>query len=361
VRPMSRPAAAAGLGALAIAALLTAVLAIHRLTGDAEPIPVEAPPAPPINVSPGQETSMTAERPSPVPTTSQPIHRNSTFRPGPFDVDGQIKQAAARFVEHAGTWRSSDPPDPAARLVAAGYPADLVAMAGSLFDTPAREATTTVVYPQYGGITASSASVMVLARQELRLDSGDQVREVVLDVRMQRAAADGSWQVTSIVDLARPQIAPRRAGGPTAVGRAVLDDPRIRIPGPARADITERRADDPILSVLTQLADRYTLDVQVLVSGHPETVFATSRVSNHTVGRAVDVRAIDGRLVSDIPRDDPLLAEFMVAAGRAGATEVGGPIDPDGTGFFSDAVHHDHFHLGITPTKPPAAPTGAPR
>jgi hypothetical protein len=135
-----------------------------------------------------------------------------------------------------------------------------------------------------------------------------------------------------------------------------LDDPAIRIPEPGRADIADRRVNDPILAVLARLADTYALDVQVLVSGHPGLVFPTSRVSNHTVGRAVDVRAVNGRPVSSIPRDDPLVADFMVAAGRAGATEVGGPIAPSGRGFFSDAVHQDHFHLGITPTKPPAAP-----
>jgi hypothetical protein len=365
MRHMSRTAAAAGLGALAIAALLTAVLAIPQLTVTAEPIPVGAPPTPTVQVSSdpgqaGQDMPTTAEQTSPGPPAADPNDPSSTFTPGPFDVDGQIKQAAARFVESAGTWSSSAPPDAAARLTATGYPADLAPMAGPLLDTPATEATTTVVYPQYGGITETSASVMVLARQELHLDSGERVREVLLDVRMRRAA-DGTWQVTSTVDPARPQIAPPRAGGPTAVGRAVLDDPRIRIPGPGRADIIERRANDPILSVLTRLADRHTLDVQVLVSGHPGTVFPTSRVSNHTVGRAVDVRAIDGRRVSDIPRDDPVLTEFMIAAGRAGATEVGGPVDPDGTGFFSDSVHQDHFHLGITPTKPPATPTGSGR
>lgn len=277
------------------------------------------------------------------------------FTAHPLDVNGQVKEAAAWFVQRVGTWSGSEPPDPAALTAAAGYPADLAPTAGPLLDTDARKATTTIIYPQYGGLTGSSASVMVLARQVLRTADGDRTREVLLDVRVRRAA-DGTWAVTSTVDPPRPQIAPRHAGGPTALGRAVLDNPRIRIAGPGWSDITDRRVGDPILAVLDALARTHTLDVQVFVSGHPGTVFPTTRVSNHTVGRAVDVRAVDGRSVVGIPRDDPLITDLMVAAGRAGATEVGGPIAPAGRGFFTDDVHQDHFHLGITPTKPAAGP-----
>lgn len=219
---------------------------------------------------------------------------------------------------------------------------------------PARKATTMISYPQYGGLTADAASVMVLARQQLRTPDGDLDRELLLDIRL-APAPDGSWQVTSTIDPPRPPYAPRRPGGPTELGRAVLDNPRIRIAQPGRADIIDRRVDDPILAVLDDLARARTLDVQVFVTGHPGTVFPTTRLSNHTVGRAVDIRAVDDRLVATIPRDDPVITEFMSAAGRAGATEVGGPTVPAGTGFFTDAVHQDHFHLGITPTKPPAA------
>lgn len=355
MRRAPRHAATVAISALVAATLVATALGVPRLlTAAAQPLPIKVRPlAPSIQIPPE-----TAREDQGMSKTSNPDDGSGTFTPGAFDVESTIKYTAAHFVETAGTRRSSDPPDVGARLIGAGYSADLAAMAGPLLDTPTTESTTTVIYPQYGGLTATSASVMVLARQKLA--GGDRVREVLLDVRMLRAT-DGTWRVTSTVDPPRPRIAPRRPGGPTSVGRNILDDPQIRLPGPARADVTERRVDDPILTVLARLADRYRLDVQVMVSGHPGTVFPTSRVSNHTVGRAVDVRAIDGRRVSDIPRDDPMLAEFMIAAGRAGATEVGGPIDPDGTGFFSDAVHQDHFHLGITPTKPPAARAGGPR
>ncbi|WP_142058322.1 extensin family protein [Pseudonocardia kunmingensis] len=291
------------------------------------------------------------------PARSALTPSSSSFTPGRYDVQAQAKQAAADFVERVGTWRSSEPDAPSARLTAAGYPAELMATAAPLLDSAAHEATTTLIYPQYGGLTDRAASVMVLARQELHIDSRDRVRDVLLDVRMARTA-DGTWQVTPTIDPARPQIAAPRAGGPSPLGRTILEDPAVLIPEPGRADITDRRANDPILAVLARLADTYTLDVQVIVSGHPGTVFPSTHLSNHAVGRAVDVRAVDGRPVSSIPRDDPLLSEFMIAAGRAGATEVGGPIVPSGRGYFSDDVHQDHFHLGITPTEQPAVPPG---
>ena len=278
------------------------------------------------------------------------------FTPGPYDVHGEIKRKAGEFVARVGTWQDSERADPVTRLVSKGYPANLVTAAEPLLDESAREATTTVVYLQYGGLADTSASVIVLARQEQRTDAGHRVRDLALDIRLARTAG-GTWEVTAAVVPPRPSLAPRRPGGPTRLGSAVLENRAIRIPPTGRADIRDRRVDDRILSVITELARTYKLDVDVFVAGHPGVVFPTPKVSNHAVGRAVDIRAINGRLVSFIPRDDPILREFMLAAGRAGATEVAGPIKIPGRGFLSDPVHQDHVHLGITPTDPPAKPT----
>lgn len=289
----------------------------------------------------------------PITTTPDPPAEVG-FVAGPLDAEPAAKVAAARFVERVGTWRSSGPVDAAARLTEAGYGPDLAATAAPLFDIPAPESDTTIIYPQYGGLTDTAASVMVLARQTLRTDAGEQVRDVVLDIRP-APRGDGTWEVRPNPEPPRPELAPVREGGPTAMGQAVLDNPRQRISDPGRADIAGGRVADPILAVLDQVARTRTLDVHVLVSGHPSTVFSTTRLSNHSVGRAVDIWAVDGRPVVEIPRDDPVITSLMVDAGAAGATEVGGPVVPDGTGFFTDAVHQDHFHLGITPGKPPAS------
>ena len=91
-------------------------------------------------------------------------------------------------------------------------------------------------------------------------------------------------------------------------------------------------------------------------TGHIQTVFPTSKVSNHAVGRAADVREINGVRIVDYSVTSPVLTEFMRRASELGATEVGGPIDLNGdrAGFFSDDVHRDHIHLGVTPGDLPA-------
>ncbi|ODU04172.1 MAG: hypothetical protein ABS81_11555 [Pseudonocardia sp. SCN 72-86] len=271
------------------------------------------------------------------------------------EINGQIKEEAARFVERVGSWADGESSSPEARLALAGYPADLVDEARVLVDVgdqQVRSASIDVVYPQYGGLTPDSASVIVLARQLLRTPAGATTRDFFADIRLVR---DGtSWRVTSRIDPARPPLRAGRAGGPTTLGAAVLAHPRIRIPAPSRADIVERRVEDPILTVLLDLASRYDIQLNAALTGHPRTVFPTTRLSNHAVGRALDIRAIDGVAVIDMPREGPVLRAFMTAAGAAGATEVGGPILVSGTGFFTDDVHQDHIHLGITPGRPTA-------
>ncbi|GAA2565835.1 hypothetical protein [Pseudonocardia hydrocarbonoxydans] len=336
---MTRRIGVVAVGILLAAAAVLGGVVIADASGADGPPRTSTPPAPQPSAAEG-----------PAPRPADP----DGFEAAPFDVTPQIKVTAVRFVQSVGTWTPSSPTAASERLTAAGYPADLVAVAGPLLDESASSATTQVVYPQYGGLTDTTASVMVLARQELRDSSGTRGRDVLLDVRLAREAG-GTWEITSRIDPARPAYAEARPGGPTEVGGQVLGRAGINLPGPARDDIVERRTGDPILTVLATLAQSWDLDVQVLVSGHPGTVFPTTRVSNHTVGRAVDVRAIDGRPVAAIPRDDPVLTSFMAAAGAAGATEVGGPVLPAGTGFFTDAVHQDHVHIGITPTKPPAS------
>lgn len=331
--------------AVTVVAVAVAVFGITALIPGDGPDPLAGPIV--ATPDPSVEPTTTAERTAP----AEPAEVG--FVAGTFEAEPAAKVTAARFVERVGTWRSG-PLDAVARVTGAGYGPDLAATAMPLLDTPAPESATTIIYPQYGGLTDTAASVMVLARQTLRTGTGEQVRDVVLDVRL-APRDDGTWEVRPNTEPPRPELAPVREGAPTATGQAVLDNPRLRISDPGRADIAGGRVSDPILAVLDQVARTRTLDVHVLVSGHPSTVFSTTRLSNHSVGRAVDIWAVDGRSVVDIPRDDPVLIGLMLDAGAAGATEVGGPVVPAGTGFFTDGVHQDHFHLGITPGKPPAA------
>ncbi len=338
---------------------------------------------------------------------SGPVVR-ARWRPAEGDVLPKIKVAAARAVRILGSWPAGEDGRAAARerLRAAGLPAALARHAGPLLEPlDAASVETTVVYPQYGGLTADTASVMVVAQQHVRSDDGSAShRTVAVDVRLRMASP---WRVTGVrpakFEVAVPFVSaepdaplPPPAGTPSAVARAVLDNPGLDLPGTARADISSGAVSGKVLRMLDALGGEHQLSVSVLVTGHPINVFGTDRRSNHNIGRAADIWAIDGTPVIELWRTRPkLIKEVMRAAARLGSDEVGGPVDIDGplrlvpvgpakerpgkkkpepgpagepqpkqrpepqqvlrgTIYFTNSVHLDHLHLGfeIAPDPP---------
>ncbi|MEJ5886877.1 hypothetical protein WDZ16_00245 [Pseudokineococcus marinus] len=307
-----------------------------------------------------------------------PLPAPAPWRAGPGEVRPEVKQAAARAVEVAGTWAATAPQDErgpedgaglegagealverlaAADLLAPGADrTSLAAALGPLVAPDALTAATEVVYPQYGGLTADAASVMVVARQERRGRQGEASQHgATLDVRLS-PSPDGAWRVTAV----QPP-APRPAGAaPSPLALEVLASPRVELPEDAAADVRAGAVGDEALAVLLGLAAAHEVAVSVARTGHPAEVFGTDRLSNHTRGRALDVWRVDGRLVVD-PASLDVVEAAMRAAGAAGATEVGGPVDldgPAGPAFFSDDLHADHLHLGLTEGEEPIGPTG---
>jgi hypothetical protein len=213
-----------------------------------------------------------------------------------------------------------------------------------------------VIYPQYGGIAGDRAAVLVLFDQQMGWADGTVTsRQLVLDLRLVRQT-DGGWIVERVNPLT--SLGPPRALTETA--RAVLAQPRLQLSAPALLDVQSGRMDDRLLRVLLGLASEHTLTVQLMHTGHIQTVYPSARRSNHAVGRAADIRLIDAAAVVDPATPDALLAEVMRRAGELGATEVGGPFDLNGpaVGFFSDPAHQDHLHIGISEDRAPAGSTG---
>ena len=261
----------------------------------------------------------------------------------PGEVEPAAKEAAVRFLEAALTVSADAGQAPQA--TATLDPAVAKPLADKL--PSSGPSAVEIIYPQYGGLTTARdlACVMVTAEQ-LTLGSGEgasstgvQTRPFTVDVRLSSKA--GAWTVTEVI-VPQPTAA---APSLSAAARAVLDDDRILLPGDARKDVLSGRVDDRVLAGLTRLAERWTLDVHVFFSGHPTNVFATDRVSKHTLGLAVDIWALDGVPVIDQARSP--WRDVMLAATDAGATEVGGPEDIGSRPFFSDQVHQDHLHLGF--------------
>jgi len=197
---------------------------------------------------------------------------------------------------------------------------------------------------------------MVVAEQTYLTapDSTPLRRELIVDIRLTRSG--GTWNATQAFVPTLPPARPPLSRAATTL----FDCKNVILPDPARADVAGGLIDERILLLLLSLSRKWRVNVQVLRSGHPVNVFATTRKSNHTRGRAVDIWAIDG--IPVIAKSRCNWAAVMREAARLGATEIGGPALPAGrktpSPYFTDPVHQDHVHLGFEPlnlsTTPPA-------
>ncbi|MFC3690491.1 hypothetical protein [Aquipuribacter hungaricus] len=279
----------------------------------------------------------------------------SPWAPGPGEVQPETKALAARLVQVAGTWDVGGAGLEAAarRLTSAGFEPALAPALSRLLEQGGEAAVTAVRYPQYGGLTTAGASVMIAVDQTMALSDGTtSVRGMTLDVRLSPSAL--GWSVVAV----DPDQPPPGTGAPTALGQAVLVNPRVVLPADAAADVRAGTVLDPVLAVLDGLSRDHTIEVLAFSTGHPTNVFGTDRQSNHSRGRAVDIWRVDGSPVVDPSTSRDLLARVMTRAGQLGATEVGGPFDLNGERpqYFADDLHRDHLHIGVTEGRPPAAP-----
>ena len=287
---------------------------------------------------------------APAPTASSTptldvLPATRAWRAAPRDVAPEVKKAAARLVESAGSWPPGEGGERQAkrRLQLGGYDPNLVDDLMPLI-TSDDTAATEVVVVQYGGILDTSASVLIVIDQWVRGENGRvRRRGGTLDVRL--VVDEPQWSVTTV----RPARSGRRVAGLTGAARRLLRDDRVILPSAAVRDIRSGAIEDSVLRALASLAELHRLDVSILRSGHPARVFGTDRTSDHTDGRAVDIWALDGRPIIE-RGTSAKVADFMRAAQDAGAYQVGGPVDLDGSGasFFSDDTHRDHIHLGFT-------------
>ena len=113
------------------------------------------------------------------------------------------------------------------------------------------------------------------------------------------------------------------------------------------------RVDLRVQSLLAVIADRYRIRLSCLRTGHSKFVKGTTRVSNHTVWRAVDIDMVDGRPVSRHSRAARTLALWLDGLqGPLRPSEVGSPFAFGRRPYFSDEGHQEHVHIGYG-TLPP--------
>jgi hypothetical protein len=114
-----------------------------------------------------------------------------------------------------------------------------------------------------------------------------------------------------------------------------------------KPDLASGRLDLRVQSLLAVIAERYTLRLSCLRTGHSRFVKGTTRVSNHTVWRAVDIDVVNGQPVSptsSAARD--LVVWLDGLQGPLRPSEIGSPFNIGRRPYFSDEGHQGHVHVG---------------
>jgi hypothetical protein len=150
---------------------------------------------------------------------------------------------------------------------------------------------------------------------------------------------------------AKPQQARPRATATTApasawppAGLSFTDGAGCR----PSADYGSPELDRRVRALLVAAAVHHRVRVSCLRTGHSWFVAGTTRVSNHSVWRAVDVDQVDGQPVSPSNTAARQLARW-IGQGGAGVqpSEVGSPWDFGPRPWFTGAGHQDHIHVGF--------------
>lgn len=141
------------------------------------------------------------------------------------------------------------------------------------------------------------------------------------------------------------------SGNARSLAGAVLAHPNIELRPDARADIEAGLVDPRVLGALLVLAREHRLGyVGPFVTGHSIYVSGTDRISNHVLGRAVDIPVVDGAPVSASNPAARSAAESLL--------HLPSPLRPDELGapwrFSSSSVatfthdHERHLHFGFS-------------
>ena len=143
-------------------------------------------------------------------------------------------------------------------------------------------------------------------------------------------------------------------GKPDAEALALLENKNIVLDDVGVADIKAGRIDPRIVGVLTKLGEEHKIVVSCMCSDHPRMTTGGS-VSNHTYGRGLDIASIDGEIVSPgsaLAREVASELSGLDAAIRP--DEIGSPFAIGGPGYFTDAAHQNHIHVGFKQEITPA-------
>ncbi|WP_028067016.1 NlpC/P60 family protein [Solirubrobacter soli] len=148
-------------------------------------------------------------------------------------------------------------------------------------------------------------------------------------------------------------------GQASAEALALLNNKNVVFDSDGIADIKAGRIDPRVVAVLTKLSGEHKITVTCMCSDHDKFT-AGGSVSNHHFGRGMDIGAIDGEIVGP---GSPLAREVASELSQLNPdyrpNEIGSPFAIAGPGYFTDAAHQNHIHVGFKQEisadwKPPA-------
>ena len=156
-------------------------------------------------------------------------------------------------------------------------------------------------------------------------------------------------------------------GPPGAEALALLHNKNIVFDADGISDIKAGRIDPRVVAVLTKLSGEHKITVTCMCSDHDKFT-AGGSVSNHHFGRGMDIGAIDGEIVGPgSPLAREVASELSSLNPEYRPNEIGSPFAIAGPGYFTDAAHQNHIHVGFKQEitadwKPPSdvAAAGAP-
>jgi hypothetical protein len=116
------------------------------------------------------------------------------------------------------------------------------------------------------------------------------------------------------------------------------------------ADLQDPRLDLRIQSLLTILAEHYTLRISCIHTGHTQHVAHTTRTSNHYLWRAIDIDQVNQQPVTpNATQTIQLLSYLDHLQGPLRPTEIGSPIPINHPPYFTNQAHQNHIHIGYGP------------
>jgi hypothetical protein len=165
-----------------------------------------------------------------------------------------------------------------------------------------------------------------------------------------------AWYVREVLEIASRYrgaaslASPVAFGSPGASVAAVLGNPRIQLTGIQRIDLATGLIDPRVVALLAWLGRSHTLVVTALRSDH-SLYTSEGSVSNHALGRAVDIGAVDGDTCTGTRSGacGRLAVALAAVTGSLRSTELIYCFDPDGPlrpDAFARADHCDHIHIG---------------